>query len=557
LLHYKAFCFWRRTGPYKAHDKAELKTKIHERSDEKDIDASEEKVGNGMRSLKKSLAGIISRMVLVFPPETTHDGQWFCRFEPDGIALIKGFLKEKGYRFVDLVYTSLGSINTKKAICLKKSLGWAISPFDQEGVSCRNIVNSALKLNLESPYALSLRNILPLAILPDTNIIGFSIGFPSQLYHGLVLARVAKKLNPNLFVVLGGPLITSYITFVATLQEMTCAVDGIIAGFGEEPLAQLILCMNEKGDLRDIPNLYLPTTEGFRRNVRGWRPDKTNLFTIPDYGRSTLKREFDPSFPVRPSIGCYWGKCAFCVYPSMSNGTRVKRQFVVLKPEQLVEHIKVLMHNGSGSKFELCSDSLPPLYLKKFSKQILQSTLDIKWSAWACVDQRFTDASVLETMKRAGCESILLGMESACQRNLMRINKIQTRQDIDNVLSAFFSADIGLFLTLCIGFPGETYGEAMETIDYLRSLIARGTAVHRTQVRIYRFALMGNTPIAENFRDYGISSVDWSDMHYLDDDFTYRYEVTEGMSFEEVKKFVLKWRAKLGIQTDDSPQIMP
>ena len=144
-----------------------------------------------MTSLKRSLDGIASRMVLVFPPETIHDGQCFCRFEPDGIALIKGFLKEKGYRFVELVYSPLDPINIKEYLSLKNSLGWGISLFDQEGISFRNIVNSALNLSLDSSTALSLRNLLPLATLPDTSIIGFSIGFPSQLYHGLVLARVA------------------------------------------------------------------------------------------------------------------------------------------------------------------------------------------------------------------------------------------------------------------------------------------------------------------------------------------------------------------------------
>jgi radical SAM superfamily enzyme YgiQ (UPF0313 family) len=506
-----------------------------------------------MTVLKGSLEGIASRMVLVFPPETIDDGRCFCRFEPDGIALIKGFLKGKGYRSVDLVYSPLDRIAINGKMSLKNSLGWAISPFDQEGTSFRNTVNSALNLGFDSPTALSLRNLLPLATLTDTSIIGFSIGFPSQLYHGLVLARIAKQLNPTLFVVLGGPLITAYITFVAKLHQMTSDVDGIIPGYGEEPLAQLIRCLEEKGQLKDIPNLYLPSTEGFRPNVVTWKPNKTHLLTIPDYGRATLQRVLDPYFPVRPSIGCYWGKCAFCVYPSMSTGTRAERPYILLKPQQLVDHIRVLIKHGSGHTFELCSDSLPPPYLNAFSEKILQSQLDIKWSAWSCVDKRFTDKGVLKTMKRAGCKSILLGMESACQRTLERINKIQTRRDIDSVLSAFLSVGTGVFLTLCIGFPGETFEEAMETIEYIRDLISRAVLVDKTEVRMYRFALMCNTPMLERCREYGISLVDWSDMYYLDDDYSYRYEVLEGMSFTDVRTFVLQWRSRLGIQTDDFP----
>lgn len=510
---------------------------------------------NGMKVEKKPLYRISWCTVLVFPPETIHDGQCFCRFEPDGIALIKGFLKERGYRFVDLVYSPFNRKARKEKMGLKNLMGWAISSIDQEGISMRSLVRTALSLSLDSFTALSLSNILPLATLANTGIIGFSIGFPSQLYHALILARIAKKLNPNIFVVIGGALITSYITFIATLQEMTSHVDGIIAGYGEEPLAQLILCLEEKGDLGSVPNLYISTPEGFRLNMVTWKPSKTNLLTIPDYGRATLKREFDPYFPVRPSIGCYWGKCAFCVYPSMSTGFRTKHQYIVLKPEELVKHIQSLMKNESSNKFELCSDSLPPHYLKVFSEHLLQSELNIKWSAWSCVDKRFLDNGVLDVMKRSGCESILIGMESACQRTLERINKMQTRQDIENVLSAFRSIDIGLFVTLCIGFPGETYEEAMETIEYISGLIDQGGSVGRKDIRLYRFALMCNTPMVENFQDYGISFVDFSDMYYLDDDFTYHYEVTEGMTFTEAKDFVLKWRSLLGIQTDDSPEI--
>jgi len=508
-----------------------------------------------MIEVNKSLDRISWRTVLVFPPEAILGGKYFCRFEPDGIALIKGYLKERGYRYVDLVYSSFdcGFINEWKT--LLNPFGWAISPIDKEGLSMRSIVNSALSQRLDTLNALSLKTLLPLDTIQNTGIIGFSIGFPSQLYHALILARIAKELNPKIFVVIGGALITSYITFVVTLTDILNVVDGIIGGYGEEPLAQLILCIEEKGDLGRIPNLYLSTAGGFMHNIVSWKPNKNSLLTIPDYGRSSLQRNFDQFFPVRPSIGCYWGKCSFCVYPSMSTGTSVKRPYIVLTPEELVEYLRCLMINGSGNKFELCSDSLSPYYLKHFSEHILKSKLNIKWSAWSCVDKSFLDYGVLDMMKHSGCVSILVGVESSCQRTLTRINKMQDKCDIDNVLRAFSLVDIGLFLTLCIGFPGETYEEAMETIEYLQGIIEVGGSVQRKDIRIYRFALMCNTPIVNNYKDYCISSVDFSDMYYLDDDFTYHYEVTEGMNFMETKDFVIKWRALLGIQTNDSPEI--
>jgi radical SAM superfamily enzyme YgiQ (UPF0313 family) len=236
----------------------------------------------------------------------------------------------------------------------------------------------------------------------------------------------------------------------------------------------------------------------------------------------------------------------------MTSGAVVKQKYIILKPEELVEHIKVLMEKGSGNRFELCSDALPPHYLKMFAEQVIKSKLNITWSAWACVDKQFLDTGVLETMKQSGCESVLLGVESACQRTLERINKMQTKQDIDRVLSAFSSANIGLFITVFIGFPGETFDEAMETIEYLRNLLNSSTIVTNEDVRLYRFGLMDNTPIMTNYRNFGIKSVDTSDMYYSDDDFIFSYEVEDGLNFKEAWDLVLEWRNKFGIPSDDA-----
>lgn len=234
----------------------------------------------------------------------------------------------------------------------------------------------------------------------------------------------------------------------------------------------------------------------------------------------------------------------------MPAGTRGKQRYTVLKPAELVSLITTLINGGSGYKFELCSDALPPSYLKDLAKEILKSNLKINWNAWSCVDKAFLDDDVLHVMKRSGCDSVLLGVESANQKILDRMHKIHCIEDIDPVLNAFFAAGINIFATLCIGFPGEKYDEGMETITYLRSLKARNGDFIET--RLYRFALMCNTPIVNDFKRHNISSIDFSDMYQVDDDFGYRYEVTEGMGFDETRDLAFRWRSSLDIGTDDS-----
>ncbi|GEM_PF-6622923 len=503
-----------------------------------------------MSNVERPLDSVVSRTVLVFPPELVQGRQCSCRFEPDGIALIKGYLKKRGYDAVDLVYSPPCLPHTKVG---DGHQGWGISPFDQEGHSFRGVVTAASVVDLESTTACVLRDMLPLAVMSRATLIGMSVGFPSQLYHAIILARVIKRLYPHIFIVFGGPLITSYVTLVVTIPELASTVDGIVAGFGEEPIAQLLLCLEEGGDRSKVPNLYVSRGNSFSLNRVVWSPDGETLRTVPDYGRPELRRQRDPSFPLRPSVGCYWGKCAFCIYPSMSTGRAGEHRCVVLRPEDLVGHIHALMGAGAGCHFELCSDSLPPHYLRAFAEHVIRTGLKIRWSAWSCVDRRFADHGVLDTMVKSGCESILLGLESASPRVLRRMNKMQTREDIDTVLRAFRSAHIRSFLTLCMGFPGETFDEAMETVEYVRCLIADGAITSGSEIRMYRFALMANTPIAADFRQYGIAAVDWSDMYYLDDDYTYRYTVTEGMTFDQVREFVATHRSRLGIDISDCP----
>lgn len=82
-----------------------------------------------MKSNNKSFNDIASHIILVFPPETIQNNRYYCRFEPDGIALINGYLKKKGVRFVDLVYVPVTPLTDNLESINKKPFGWAISGY--------------------------------------------------------------------------------------------------------------------------------------------------------------------------------------------------------------------------------------------------------------------------------------------------------------------------------------------------------------------------------------------------------------------------------------------
>jgi radical SAM superfamily enzyme YgiQ (UPF0313 family) len=77
---------------------------------------------------------------------------------------------------------------------------------------------------------------------------------------------------------------------------------------------------------------------------------------------------------------------------------------------------------------------------------------------------------MLAAMKRAGCWRLLLGIESGSQRILDRVQKGFTKEQVSDAVAMIRAAGIQTYGMFILGFPGETYAEALETIAFMKSL---------------------------------------------------------------------------------------
>ena len=261
--------------------------------------------------------------------------------------------------------------------------------------------------------------------------------------------KFIKKEFPDKLVVLGGPTSTYSYRELLTNYPQTL----LMRFAGEHPTAELMkIVLGEKNisHLTEIPNLAFnfkkkpAVTEYKDIKIPGnFRPSESNVEEI-------IKKGGILSF--RFSQGC-WGNCSFCTHPGKWSGIEVDDMVSVLKEWKDKYHLKSVF---------LWDDQVAPKNheeaykrLERFSDKM--ADLDINWSVSLRADcVNWMDDSLVEKIKKGGCNSLFVGVESGSNSQLKRFGKSVHESKIDtNVTSkaiAFFK-DKGIKLGIgWIGF---------------------------------------------------------------------------------------------------------
>ena len=106
-------------------------------------------------------------------------------------------------------------------------------------------------------------------------------------------------------------------------------------------------------------------------------------------------------------------------------------------------------------------------HVQQFCKEIINRGLNITWSCNSRVDIKL---ELLPLMKRAGCRMLMTGFEFGYQQGLDAVKKgikLETSKKFVKVASKLGFTIHGCFM---IGAPGETIKQAMQTIEFAKSL---------------------------------------------------------------------------------------
>jgi len=178
-----------------------------------------------------------------------------------------------------------------------------------------------------------------------------------------------------------------------------------------------------------------------------------NLYVPP---AGTYRRK--PVAIVMTSRGCN-ARCIYCY--QLTGERRIRYRSV----DNVLAEIEECVEQGYR-EIRFLDDTFCGDYsrAKRIAQEMRRRGLDVTWFVSARVNQ--VDYELLRTFRSAGCWAIFFGAESGVQKNLNAIKKGITLEQTRRAVRAAKKAGLRVVTAFIFGIPGETYEEALRTIDF-------------------------------------------------------------------------------------------
>ncbi|MEO6503529.1 MAG: radical SAM protein [Jatrophihabitantaceae bacterium] len=300
-----------------------------------------------------------------------------------------------------------------------------------------------------------------LAGCPGAALVGITVPMGPQLGPAVVLARVLRRRYPAARIVLGGPAISLMDpSDLAMLLTGVTEIDAAVRFDGEKPLLALTQqALAGSWQPAEVGGVSARTTAG----VVHVPPDAglpLGLLPFGRYDEALLARLHDPEIGIVQARGCYWGKCSYCDFVELYDGSP---RYRTRTPALLVEEMQAQTAWHGVRRFAIVTESLPPAFARRMSEEILALGLDVTWNSFAMVDRRF-DEQTLRSMAESGCEYLVIGAETMTDRVLALVSKSATGADNEAFFRTAARAGIRLRVNLIPDLPSTSYDEALAAL---------------------------------------------------------------------------------------------
>lgn len=420
---------------------------------------------------------------------------WLPLTPPLGITALGTFLKNQGVE-VDLL-----DLNSEFYKATKNQTLWdmenAILWMKED--KYRNLVHPTLEDQLKD----SARKLA----FSKSKVVGFSI-YSSNYRPTRVFIKLLRKLNSDLKVILGGPGINKEQTLVDIEEGL---IDAAILGEGEVATLNLLKYWDGKLDKQSLGNIILKTEEGILEGPT-YPLMKMREVAIPDFNQFNLQNYFSEVLPIEFSRGCV-ASCTFC------SETNYWVSFRTKTIDQIIDEFKSGLEKHKIDTFRVV-DSLMNGNMKLLTdlcERILEEGLNVKWFGYCRINPKMTP-DVLDLLKRAGCVSIMYGLETGSQKVLDLMNKKVDIKDNYIVVKDTFAAGLRVEAEILVGFPGESLLDYLKTLYMLYNLRNVLSSVSTgSPMEVVR-----NSEVFDNPEKFGVRFLKsgWASKTYLNNHYT-------------------------------------
>ncbi|MEA2059036.1 MAG: hypothetical protein U9P10_00600, partial [Thermodesulfobacteriota bacterium] len=327
--------------------------------------------------------------------------------------------------------------------------------------------------------------------------VGISLCFLSQALTGFALAGWIRSRFPEKKIIMGGGLITSWMSSLQWKNLFGSLVHKMVKGPGEDILVSLAdsfrrnkdgvlntdTCSRGSVSFPDVPVPAFDRTEGHSPSVYNRSDDCpavpgpalhnsdvhyravhcpvwSSAGYLPDFDFCRWDRYLSPGrvLPYRTSIGCYWGKCRFC--PEKAENSRFRKG----NNRDIMDQLYFLCHTYQISYVHFLDNALSPSFLKALSRE---KQVPFLWYGFVKFSRQLADENFCRQLYSSGCRMLKLGLESGDQQVLDRMNKGTDLETASKVLTSLNKAGILSYVYILFGTTFENEASADKTLSYV------------------------------------------------------------------------------------------
>lgn len=282
-----------------------------------------------------------------------------------------------------------------------------------------------------------------------------------QIHNGLDIAKTIKENYPSAPIVWGG-------YHPSLFPEQTVShpyVDIVVRGQGERTFKELVDCLSNGGDLKNVNGIAFKTKKEIINTPERPYESLDNFPPMPYHLIKNIEQFYGKTNYGNRSVwylssqGCPF-ECAFCCQPVVS-----KRKWVCLSAERVVSEFENLVKTYKYDAFTIMDSNffVSKDRVKKICEGILEKNLKISLSdVNARVELGRWDDKMWELMREAGIRHIFIGTESGSQKALDLIGKGVNVEDTYAIVEKCAAHDVDFQLSFMLGLPTMDIKEEIE-----------------------------------------------------------------------------------------------
>lgn len=322
--------------------------------------------------------------------------------------------------------------------------------------SIKAICNNVHNLNLEFESGDVEETIRDTVKKYDIDVV-LTTGLSGQFSKIKHVVDCVKSIDPEIFVILGGGIITSS---PEVAMKAFGNVDVGVIGEGEFIARDLVTALNAGESIENIDGIiYRKNGEFISTPPRSELSDLESL-PLPDYKGLGYDKLWNAERGVMvvAARSCPFN-CTFCFHPS---GSSFRRRSV----DDVIEEIRNLVSENPIKDVGVIGESYfsSPSRVKEFCEKI--KPLNVRWTC--TVHASGCRKELLEMMRDAGCVLVCIGIESACDKILKSMNKKVNFKQVEEALNTIRESGISVTGNFIFGDIEEDMGTVEKTLAWWR-----------------------------------------------------------------------------------------